>query len=128
MKKTNLLNNCKNDAPNRFDCLMGFIDSKMKCAIELERDYFPKNYSLCQSQEDFKSYVDLRLKIYQGFYDNDLKSCLGRKCNTISWIGNLQTQYIMDMVELWDGYSSPNLATFSFQMTTKEVCAPSIPK
>ena len=121
MKKNKLLTSCTNEAPNRFDCIMGFIASKMKCAIELEKIYFPKKYPICQSHEDFKSYVDLRLKIYQGYYDDDLKICHQRKCHQNSWIGNLQSQFVMDMVELWYGYSSPNMAVFTFQMPSKEV-------
>ena len=121
MKKKKLLTSCTVDAPNRFDCIMTFIASKLKCAIELEKFYFPKNYPICKSHEDFKSYIDLRMKIYQGYYEEDLKICHERKCHQNSWNSNLQSQFVMDMSESWYGYSSADMAVFTFHMFEKEV-------
>ena len=119
MKKKVSVFNCTDIQLKRYDCIMKFIASKMNCSIELEKTYFPKNYPLCSTQEDLKSYYNIRLKIYQGLFDEELKSCHEHKCKQKSWISNLQGQHVVQ--KSTDFQENDNMAAFSFQMSDKEV-------
>ena len=117
MKKKVSVFNCTDIQLKRYDCIMNFIASKMNCSIELERKYFPKEYPLCSTQEDLQSYYSIRLKIYQGLFDEELKSCHERKCKQKSWAGNLLGQHIVH----YSNGKNDKTAAFSFQMSKKEV-------
>ena len=78
--------NCKPQKSQKYECIMNFIASQMNCSIELEKSYFPEDYPLCQSKEELKSYLDLKLSIYQHHYDDKLQQCLETKCYEKYWI------------------------------------------
>ena len=119
MKKKVSVFNCTDTQLKRYDCIMNFIASKMNCSIDLEKNYFPKNYSLCTTKEDLQSYYNIRLKIYQGLFDEELKSCHEHKCKQKSWISSLQGQHVVH--NSTDYQENDKMASFSFQMSNKEV-------
>ena len=125
MKKKLSVFNCTDTQMKRYDCIMNFIASKMNCSILLEKTYFPKNYPLCTTQEDLQSYYNIRLKIYQGLFDKELKSCHEHKCKQKLWVSNLQGQHLVHPStgkndNISNG-NNDNIAAFSFQMSNKEV-------
>ena len=121
MKKKLSVFNCTDTQMKRYDCIMNFIASKMNCSILLEKIYFPKNYPLCTTQEDLQSYYKIRLKIYQGLFDKELKSCHQQKCRQKSWVSNLQGQHLVHHSTGKNDGNTDNIAAFSFQMSNKEV-------
>ena len=119
MKKKVSVFNCTDTQMKRIDCIMNFIASKMNCSILLEKTYFPKNYPLCTTQKDLQSYYNIRLRIYQGLFDEELKSCHENKCKQKSWVSNLQGQHVVSYSP--KGSLNDKIAAFSFQMSNKEV-------
>ena len=95
------VSNCKPEISQKYDCVMKFIASQMNCSIELEKPYFPEDYPLCQSNEELKSYMDLKLSIYQHLYDNQLQQCFVTKCYKKYWTA-----------KHWSDFNKGTLGTF----------------
>ena len=107
------VSNCKPEKSQKYECIMKFIASRMNCSIELEKSYFPEDYPLCQSNEELKSYMDLKLSIYQHLYDDQLQQCFETKCYEKYWIAKHWADLDKDIVG-----TLPQLAEFSDQNIT----------
>ena len=105
--------NCKPEKSQKYECIMKFIASQMNCSIELEKSYFPEDYPLCQSKEELKSYMDLRLSIYQHLYDDQLKQCFETKCYEKYWVAKHWADLNKDILG-----TLPQLAEFNEQNFT----------
>ena len=92
------VSNCKPEISQKYDCVMKFIASQMNCSIELEKQYFPEDYPLCQSKEELKSYIDIKLSIYQHLYDDQLQQCFETKCYEKYWIAKHWTDFDKDFL------------------------------
>ena len=67
MIKKKLVSDCiTNKQPKgQFDCVMEFIASKMNCSMNFTNEFYPANLNLCQSKEDLKRYIDIKIDIYK---------------------------------------------------------------
>ena len=92
------VSNCKPEKSQKYDRVMKFIASQMNCSIELEKQYFPEDYPLCQSKEELKSYIDIKLSIYQHLYDDQLQQCFETKCYEKYWIAKHWTDFDIDFL------------------------------
>ena len=89
---------CKPEKSQKYECIMSFIASQMNCSIELEKSYFLEDYPLCQSKEELKSYLDLKLSIYQHRYDDQLQQCFETKCYERYWIAKHWADFDKDFL------------------------------
>ena len=53
-------------------CIQKFISNKMQCITPWEGN-FSKRSRNCSSKEDLKNYFDLRMDIYKGKYEEELR-------------------------------------------------------
>ena len=80
LKAERKVSNCNPDRSQTHECLKKFIASQMNCTTKWENKYFPDHYDSCKSKEELKSYLDIRLSIYQHLFDEQLKQCFQPKC------------------------------------------------
>ena len=108
---------------------MKFIAIKMSCVVSWQKKYYGQNVQLpiCQTNDDLKKYYKLRLDIYQGVYDADLKHCHKRNCIQQIWQSELQSLIISNqapkLIEQGLTVLKPNdsIAMLILTQTSKEV-------
>ena len=115
---------CKPEKSQKYECVMKFIASQINCSIELEKSYFPEDYPLCQSIEELKSYLDLKLSIYQHLYDDQLQHCFETKCYEEYWIakhwGDLEKDILGTLPQLAE-FNDQNLTVVTLGINDQEV-------
>ena len=80
LKAERKVSNCNPDRSQTHECLKKFIASQMNCTTKWENKYFPDHYDSCKSKEELKSYLDIRLSVYQHLFDEQLRQCFQPKC------------------------------------------------
>ena len=108
---------------------MKFIAKKTSCVVSSQKKYYEQNVQLpiCQTNDDLKNYYKLRLDIYQGVYDADLKHCHKRNCIQQIWQSELQSLMISNqapkLIEQGLTILKPNdpIAMLILTQTSKEV-------
>ena len=99
LKAERKVSNCNPEKSQTHECIKKFIASQMNCSTKWENKYFPDSYPSCKSNEDLKSYLDIRLSIYQHFFDEQLKQCFQPKCYEQYGVANHFTDYNEDLVK-----------------------------
>ena len=60
---------------------MEFVVSKMNCSMEWEEKYYSKQYPSCKSEEELKTYLELRKDVYTNKFEKELEHCFAKKCH-----------------------------------------------
>ena len=114
LKAERKVSNCNPEKSQTHECIKKFIASQMNCTTKWENKYFPDHYDSCKSKEELKSYLDIRLSIYQHLFDEQLKQCFQPKCYEQYGVANYFTDYNEDLVK-----SLPIMQEFLNQNVTK---------
>ena len=69
MKEKVSVSNCSQTLVKRYECILKFIATKMKCQPNWEKKYYETNKQLqkCHSIDDLKEYFKIKFDIYIPF-------------------------------------------------------------
>ena len=123
MREKVSVSNCSHTLVKRYDCIMRFIATKMKCQPNWEKKFYDTNEQLqiCHSIEDLKEYFKIKLDIYRGIYDSELEHCHQRNCHEHIWQPELQNPLVSNFAPRVGLKHNDTIALYSFVMSDKEV-------